>query len=86
MGEVADKSEKYKRIFTFSNGLIPMSYLGIPVNKIRLKNKDWNKVENKVASKCAGWQGILLNIAGRTTCLTSMRMYMISFYIIPVGV
>ena len=76
-GEAADKSEQYKRIFTCSNGSLPMRYLGIPVNKMRIRNKDWSKVQSKVASKCVCWQGRLLNITGRTTlvqtCLTIMN-------------
>ena len=75
-GDTVNKSEQYKMIFTCLNGSLPMKYLGIPVNKIRIRNKDWNGVETKIANKCAGWQERLLNIAGRTTlvqtCLTNM--------------
>ena len=46
-------------------------------------------MENKFASKCAGWQGRLLNMAGRTTlvlnCMTKMISFMIYFYKVPVG-
>ena len=89
-GDTVNKREQYKMIFTCPNGSLPMKYLGIPVNKIRIRNKDWNGIETKIAKKCAGWQGRLLNIAGRTTlvqtCLTNMPLYMMSFYRIPVGV
>ena len=37
-GAVADKKQEYSRIFTCPVGELPMRYLGLPIDKKRIKN------------------------------------------------
>jgi hypothetical protein len=89
-GEAKERSEEYRMIFTCKIGNLTMRYLGLPVNKVRLRNKDWNFVENKIAARCSGWQRNLLNIGARVTLvqssLTNVPLFMPSFNRVPVGV
>jgi hypothetical protein len=82
-GDGADKGDRYKRNFTCQIGNLSMKYLGLPVNKMRLRNKCWSSVESKIENRCAEWQGRLLNIAARLTLvqasLSNMSWYMMSF-------
>ena len=69
---------------------MPLKYLGLPVHDKRISNGMWRNVTEKIEKRCACWQGRLLNIAGRVTlvqsCLTNIPIYMMSFYLLPVGV
>lgn len=58
-----------------------MTYLGIPIDKKRILNKDWKKTENKMEHKLGCWQGRLIN-----SSLTNVTLYMIYFYRLPQGV
>jgi hypothetical protein len=66
-----------------------MKYLGVPINRKRLKNLDWDSTEGKMRNKLEPWQGKMLVMGGRVTLinssLTSVPLYMLSFYRIPRG-
>lgn len=64
-GEATDKEKTYREIYTYDVGVLPIKYLGIPLNKIRIRNKDWKYSEDKIEKRCACWQGKMLNIASR---------------------
>ena len=89
-GEAEDRKMQYEMIFSCVSGQLPMKYLGIPIDKKRIMNKDWNKAEEKMEGKLGCWQGKLLAIGGRVelikSSLTSIPLYMMSFYSLPVGV
>lgn len=65
-------------------------YLGLPVDKKGIRNKDWKPSEGKMEKKCSSWQGRLIASAGRVTLiqssLTGIPFFMMSFYGLPVGV
>jgi hypothetical protein len=67
-----------------------MKYLGVPINRKRLKNSDWDSTEGKMRNKLGPWQEKMLVMGGRFTLinssLTSVPLYMLSFYRMPVGV
>lgn len=67
-----------------------MTYLGIPIDKKRILNKDRKKAENKMEHKLGCWQGRLQSIGGRlvliNSSLTNVPLYMIYFYRLPQGV
>ena len=90
LGAAEDKKQEYSRIFTCHVGDLPMRYLGLLVDKKRIKNKDWKSSENKMEGKCGTWQGRLLASAGRLiviqSSLTGIPYFMMSFYGLPVGV
>ncbi|WVZ53042.1 hypothetical protein U9M48_004033 [Paspalum notatum var. saurae] len=71
-------------------GDFPIKYLGMPIHFKKLRNSDWNIVEERVGKRLAGWKGKHLSIGGRLTLidsvLSSLPMYMMSFFAIPKGV
>jgi hypothetical protein len=67
-----------------------MKYLGIPIDKKRIKNSDWNGPIGKIEKRLGSWIGKNMSIAGRTilinSSISSITLYMLSFYRLPVGV
>ena len=56
-----------------------MKYLGIPLNKVRFRNRDWRHVEDKIEKRCACWQGRMPSIAG-TLCSNSIQSQQPSYF------
>ena len=52
--------KKIEEIFTCNSGVLPMKYLGVPVNKKRLRNSDWRPTKEKMGNKLSPWQGKML--------------------------
>jgi hypothetical protein len=67
-----------------------MRYLGIPTHFRKLKNGEWKPVEDRFERKLASWVGKLLSYGDRlvliNSVLTSLPMFMLSFFEIPIGV
>ena len=67
-----------------------MRYLGIPIHYRRLSNADWKRVEERFEQRLSSWKGKHLSTGGRLTLinsvLSSLPMYMMSFFAIPKGV
>ena len=89
-GEAESRKMQYEMIFFLCFGAIGDEYLGIPVDKKRILNKDWNKAEERMEGNLGCWQEKLLAIGGRLelrkSSLTSIPLYMMFFYSLPVGV
>jgi hypothetical protein len=89
-GETRDKSEDFVRLFGCKEGEFPFRYLGIPMSPKRLSNKDWRMVEERFQKKLSSWKGKMLSSGGRlvliNSVLSSLPMYMMSFFRIPKGV
>jgi hypothetical protein len=89
-GGALEREGDFERIFTCKSGLLPMKYLGVPINKKRLRNSNWDSTEGKMRNKLGPWQWKMLVMGGRVTLinssLTSVPLYMLSFYRIPSGV
>lgn len=89
-GDANDKGEVCKNIFTCKVVDLPIKYLRVSLNKVRTRNRDWKPVKNKVENRCACWYGKMLNMAGRInliqSSLSSLPMFMMSFYPISMGV
>jgi hypothetical protein len=55
-----------------------------------LGNKDWMIIENKIEKKLCSWKGKLMSGGGRlvliNSVLTSLVMFMLSFFEVPKGV
>ena len=85
-----DRAKLFEEILTCKRGALPFKYLGIPVDDHRLKNSDWNPSVNKTEKRMGGRLGRFLNMAGCTTLinssLTSLVLFMLSFYELPKGV
>jgi hypothetical protein len=56
----------------------------------KLSNKVWIIIEEKFQKKLSSWKGKLLSVGGRlvliNSVLTSLAMYILSFFELPKGV
>jgi hypothetical protein len=55
LGEASERDKYFEIIFTRKSGLLHMKKLGVPINKKRLKNCDWDSAEGKMRSKLGPW-------------------------------
>jgi hypothetical protein len=88
-GKCKDMQESYEEIFTCKSGALPLKYLGVPIDKKKLLNIHWKPAEDKMEKKLGCWQGKMLDMGVRVllinACLSSIPLYMLSFYRLPVG-
>jgi len=56
----------------------------------KLSNGDWNIIEQRFEKKLSSWKGKHLSVGGRlvliNSVLTSLAMFMLSFFEVPRGV
>lgn len=68
----------------------PFKYFGVPIIKDRLKTIFFSEIISKVRKKVEGWQGNLLNLAGRTVLikhvLSSIPLHMLAGTPVPKGI
>ena len=90
LGGTKRKTETYIQIFGCREGSFPFKYLGIPMGQHKLTNRDWSQIEERFHKKLSSWKGKLLSAGGRlvliNSVLSSLPMYMLSFFRIPKGV
>jgi hypothetical protein len=83
-------SDQYSHIFSCGIGQYPFRNLGIPMNHRKLGNRDWKAVEESFQKKLSRWKGKLLSYDGRlvliNSVLSSLAMYMMSFFEVPKGI
>jgi hypothetical protein len=81
---------EYTQIFGCNVGSFPFRYLGIPIHHRKLLNKDWKYVEERFQKRLNFWRGKMLSVGGRlvliNSVLSSLPMFMLSFFEIPRGV
>jgi hypothetical protein len=89
-GAIQEKLEQYIELFGCKPGKLPISYLGIPIHFKKLRIRDWAKVEECFEKSLSIWKGKHLSIGGHLTLimsvLSSLPMYMMSFFPLPKGV
>jgi hypothetical protein len=89
-GKAKDTQEDYRNLFGCELGSFPVRYLGIPIHFRKLRNGEWKPVEDRFERKLASWMGKLLSYGDRlvliNSVLTSLPMFMLSFFEIPIGV
>jgi hypothetical protein len=55
-----------------------------------LRNKDWEKIEERIEKNLSSWKGKYLSVGGRlvliNSVLSSLLMFMLSFFEVPKGV
>lgn len=89
-GKAKDEQLTYNQLFGCASGILPFTYLGIPIHHRKLSNKDWKCIEDRFEKKLSCWKGKLLSYGGRlvlvNSVLTSMPMFLLSFFEVPVGV
>ena len=88
-GEAKECENQYMQLFGCNTGTFPIRYLGIPIHYQRLSNSDWLKVQEQFEKRLGSWKGKNLSTGGRLTLinsvLSSLAMYMMSFFDIPKG-
>jgi len=56
----------------------------------KLSNSDWKTIEQRIEKKLSGWKAKMLTVGGRlvliNSVLSSLPMFMLSFFEIPKGV
>jgi hypothetical protein len=81
---------EYIQIFGCNVGSFPFRYLGIPMHHRKLMNKDRKHVEERFQKILSGWRSKMLSVGGRlvliNSVLSSLPMFMMSFFEIPRGV
>jgi hypothetical protein len=59
------------------------------MNHVKLYKKDWASIDERFQKKLCSWKGKLLSVGGRlvliNSVLTSLAMFMSSFFEIPRG-
>ncbi|GKB60907.1 pleiotropic drug resistance protein 1, partial [Tanacetum coccineum] len=77
-------------IMPFSEGDLPIKYLGVPLISSRLLNKDSKILVEKAKNKIGDWKNKSLSFAGRLqlckSVISSMHVYWASVLIIPKGI
>ena len=89
-GNVQDHLDQYVELFGCKSADFPTRYLGIPIHFRQLRNDGWRKVQERFERRLSSWKGKHLSIGGRLTLinsvLSSLPMYMMSFFALPKGV
>ena len=89
-GEAKNCESQYMELFGCNHGTFPIRYLSIPIHYRKLSNNDWMRVQEIFGKRLSSWKGKNLSIGGRlmliNSVLSSLPMYMMSFFEIPKGV
>jgi hypothetical protein len=89
-GEAQEAADQYVEMLGCRIGKFPLTYLGIPIYYRKLSNVDWKRVEERFGKRLNSWKGKHLSIGGKLTLinsvLSSLSLYMMSFFAIPRGV
>jgi hypothetical protein len=89
-GKAKDVKNEYTSLVGGESGSFPFKYLGIPMHFQKLKNGEWKLIEDRFEKKLACWLGKLLSYGDRlvliNAVLTSLPMFILSFFEIPIGV
>jgi hypothetical protein len=89
-GQAKDHESQYEELFGCKKGSYPFKYFGILMHYRRLNNKDWEMIEERIEKKLSSWKGKYLSVGGClvliNSILSSLPMFMLSFFEIPKGV
>jgi hypothetical protein len=89
-GNAKEFETDYITLFGCEAGSFPVRYLGIAIHHRKLKNSEWKAIEDRFERKFTSWVGKLLSYGDRlvliNSVLTSLPMFMLSFFEIPKGV
>ena len=65
LGGAKELESDYMQLFGCEPGVLPFTYLGIPIHYRKLKNSDWKVVEDRFEKKLSSWIGKLLSYGDR---------------------
>ncbi|WVZ61936.1 LOW QUALITY PROTEIN: hypothetical protein U9M48_011741 [Paspalum notatum var. saurae] len=89
-GQAKECETAYSELFGCRSGSFPFRYLGLPMHYRKLRNSEWKHLEERFEKRLSGWKGKLLSVGGRlvliNSVLSSLPMFMLSFFAIPKGV
>jgi hypothetical protein len=89
-GAGREMEPNYTSLFGCNAGEYPFRYLGIPMHHRYLLNSEWRKVEERFLQELSCWKAKYLSYGGRlvllNSILSSLPMFMMSFFEIPKGV
>ncbi|WVZ51124.1 hypothetical protein U9M48_002300 [Paspalum notatum var. saurae] len=89
-GHAKEHATLYADSFGCKLGSYLFRYLGLPMHVKKLRNKDWKLIEDRIEKRLGNWKGKLLSYGGRlvrlNSVLSSLPMFMLSFFEIPRGV
>jgi hypothetical protein len=89
-GAAKEMEPFYTSLFGCNSEAYPFRYLGIPMHHRQLLNFEWSKVEERFQQKLSCWKAKYLSYGGRlvllNSVLSSLHMFMMSFFEIPKGV
>jgi hypothetical protein len=71
LGHAQVNATAFEEIFTCKVGSLPMKYLGVPIDKKRIKLSDWKPTVEKMGNKLCQWQGKMLVMGGRVILINS---------------
>lgn len=78
------------KLFGCKQGSFPFRYLEIPMHHRKSSNGDWKMIEERIEKKLYGWKGNHVSLGGRfvliNLVLTSLTIFMLSFFEVPMGV
>lgn len=87
VGAESDEAKRVAELLNCKVGTLPITYLGIPIHEGRLTVADLEIVPNKIEKRLGTWKCGHLSYGGRTvlinSCLSSIPMYMMGFYLLP---
>ncbi|GJZ26001.1 putative RNA-directed DNA polymerase [Tanacetum coccineum] len=77
-------------VMPFSEGKLPVKYLGVPLISSRLLNKDCKILVEKARNRIGDWKNKSLSFAGRLqlckSVISSMQVYWASVLVLPKGI
>jgi len=89
-GSAKEMEPYYTSLFGCNAGKYPFRYLGIPMHHRQLLNSEWRMIEECFQKKLSCWKAKYLSYGGRLVLLnlvlSSLPMFMMSFFEIPKGV
>jgi hypothetical protein len=81
---------QYTELFGCGLGEYPFRYLIFPMHHKKFSNAYWKIIEDEFEKKLSSWKGNLLSYGGRlvliNSILSSLAMFMLSFYEVPKGI
>ena len=89
IGEVRNISKLAESLYCHI-GVLPLSYLGMPLGALYKATAVWNPILEKMKQRLSGWQKLYLSKGGHSTLLkstlSSLLTYFLSLFTIPISV
>lgn len=87
VGRDEEETQRVTDMFNCKPGKLPITYLGLPISDRKLLASELAIPVDKIEKRLAIWKCEFLSYGGRTilinSCLSSVPMYMMGFYLLP---